>query len=604
MSEPTLLDDSDAPRASLSTLKRLLPMAEETLRNLPLAFLLLVVLSLVQVLIPQVMALVIDGPLVEARLYSESAAKALAMARAQASLEEMGLLFLGLLLVGFAAHYLSALLLQRFGQTLVLNLRRSLFAKLHRLPISYFDKHAVGRTVSRVVNDSNALSELFTSVLAAGLGDCILLVLILAVLLLSDPILSLILFVCCPFLIALVLWFRSTSAPLYETQRKVLAKINAFFSETMNGLGTVKSFGGESFMRDRFETMNQEFLNNELSLITKVARFRPGFAVARMVATGLLLTAGGFSVLYGHSTIGTLISSLLYVRLLFSPLEQLAERYNILIRARVAAARVLTLLDQPEEPSKSGVPNHNSLIEFKDVSYFYDPDKPVLKDVSFQVAPGETVALVGPTGSGKSTIVSLLMGFYPLEPERGHQGAILIDGTPLPELNLENWRRGLAYVSQELFLFKGTVGDNVSLHTEISQEQLQSALARSGARRFLDALPEGAETAVGEEGQSLSTGQRQLLAFARALAHDPKLLILDEATANIDSETEAELEKVLDLLLEGRQAVVIAHRLSTVRRADRILVLRDGQVVEQGSHQELMQKAGLYAQMVRKAGLE
>lgn len=598
-----LIPAEDAPRASFTTLKRLLPMAGKTLRNLPVAFVLLGVLSLVQVLVPQVMALVIDGPLVEARLYPAGPAQDQALARAQASLNEMGLLFLQLLVVGFVANYLSSLLLQRFGQTLVLNLRGQLFAKLHRLPISYFDKHAVGRTVSRVVNDSSALSELFTSVLAAGLGDFILLISILVILLFSDPILSAILFLFCPFLLALVLWFRNTSAPLYETQRKVLARINAFFSETMNGLGTVKSFGGENFMRLRFEQMNIEFLDNELSLITKVARFRPGFAVARMAATGLLLTAGGFSVLYGHSTIGTLVSSLLYVRLLFAPMEQLAERYNILIRARVAAARVLTLLDQPEEPRGEGIPEHGATVEFQNVTFFYESDKPVLRDVSFTVAPGETVAVVGPTGSGKSTIVSLLMGFYPLMPERGHSGAILIDGQPLTDVSLEEWRRGLAYVSQELFLFKGSVRDNVSLHSEIPPEQLQSALARSGARRFLDALPDGADTLVGEEGHSLSTGQRQLLAFARALAHDPKLLILDEATANIDSETESELEKVLDLLLEGRQAVVIAHRLSTVRRANRILVLRDGRVEEQGSHQELMQKAGLYAQMVQKAGL-
>lgn len=581
------LPQSLAP--SKEAIRRLLPLAKETLSYLPIAFVLLACQSLVQVLLPQVMRLAIDGPLA---LNDE-----LQKAQRWNELQSLGELFLQLLTVAFVANYLSTWLLQKFGQTLVLNLRQEMFKKVHRLPISYFDKNAVGRTVTRVVNDSNSISELFTSVLAAGIGDLLMLIGILAILLYTDPVLSGILAAFCPLLIWLVLWFRSRSAPLYQVQRKLLARINAYFSEILEGLGTVKSFGGEDFQKRRFEELNSEALDNELQLITLVARFRPGFAVARMAASALLLTVGGLSIIQGNSTIGTLVSSLL-----FSPLEQLAERYNILIKATVASERVLAILDLKEEPQQgTPPPADDQTIRFENVSYHYTADKPVLRDVSFSVEPGQTVALVGATGSGKSTIVSLLLGFYQLQQDQGHRGNITIGGHPLNATDLTAWRRKLAFVSQDLFLFKGTIAQNVSLYEERSKERTELALTQAACSDFVNQLPHKAETVVGEKGHALSTGQRQLLSFARALAFDPELLLLDEATANIDSETEAKIEKVLDVLLDGRQAIIVAHRLSTVRRAHKILVLSEGRILEEGNHQELMQNGGLYAAMVKKA---
>ena len=586
------LPQSLAP--SKEAIRRLLPLAKETFSYLPIAFVLLACQSLVQVLLPQVMRLAIDGPLA---LNDE-----LQKAQRWNELQSLGELFLQLLTVAFVANYLSTWLLQKFGQTLVLNLRQEMFKKVHRLPISYFDKNAVGRTVTRVVNDSNSISELFTSVLAAGIGDLLMLIGILAILLYTDPVLSGILAAFCPLLIWLVLWFRSRSAPLYQVQRKLLARINAYFSEILEGLGTVKSFGGEDFQKRRFEELNSEALDNELQLITLVARFRPGFAVARMAASALLLTVGGLSIIQGNSTIGTLVSSLLYIRLLFSPLEQLAERYNILIKATVASERVLAILDLKEEPQQgTPPPADDQTIRFENVSYHYTADKPVLRDVSFSVEPGQTVALVGATGSGKSTIVSLLLGFYQLQQDQGHRGNITIGGHPLNATDLTAWRRKLAFVSQDLFLFKGTIAQNVSLYEERSKERTELALTQAACSDFVNQLPHKAETVVGEKGHALSTGQRQLLSFARALAFDPELLLLDEATANIDSETEAKIEKVLDVLLDGRQAIIVAHRLSTVRRAHKILVLSEGRILEEGNHQELMQNGGLYAAMVKKA---
>lgn len=569
-------------------------MAQKSGRYLPVSMILLGVMALVQVLLPQVLKLAIDGPVDPTSKLSD--------AERLSQIQDLGLLFLMLLLAGFAANYLSTWLLQKFGQTLVLNLREDMFAKLHRLPITYFDKNAVGRTVTRVVNDSNSLSELFTSVLAAGLGDLLMLTGVLAVVVATDPILTIILLVFCPALTWLVWWFRKRSSPLYQEQRKLTAKINAYFSELLEGLTTSKSFRAERFHQKRFSELNEQFLANELELLKLVAVFRPGFAVARMLATAALLTLEGVWVLDGSSTLGTLVSSLLYIRLVFSPLEQLAERYNILIKATVASERVLAVLKLDEENrGEETVDENDTTVRFQNVSYHYSADKPVLRDISFEILPGQSVALVGATGSGKSTIVSLLLGFYPLSSERGHTGTITVGGHSLSQVNIETWRKRLAFVSQDLFLFKGTIAQNVTLFRESEPGRVEEALRRAACTDFVSALPNGKETIVGEKGHALSTGQRQLLSFARALAFDPALLILDEATANIDSETEQKIEKVLDVLLEGRQAIIVAHRLSTVKRADLILVLKDGVIVERGNHEELLRMGGIYAEMVKKA---
>lgn len=518
-----------------------------------------------------------------------------------AGVRDLALAYGAILLGMLALSYAKSLALNHVGQKVVQRIRTRVWQHLHRLPVKFFDQNPVGRLVTRMANDTTALSDLFTNVLSSGIEDVLRVIGVTLILAQMEPRLSLWVVAILVPLAVMTLWYKATSSSMHRKIRVLLARVNAFLQENVQGISLVKSFVAESAMQRKFESLNWEFYRAEMWLMYLNAVFRPAISGASTVATATVLWFGSRSVAADTMTLGTLIAYLFYLRLLFSPLENLAEKFNLLQGAAVASERIFRILDTPIEkgypaevrPRRERAKGH---LVFENVSFAYDPDKPVLKNVSFEVLPGQTAALVGPSGSGKTTIASLMLGFYRLQPGNGR---ILLDGKPLEEWDLVELRHQFALVQQDLFLFGRELRQNVALFSEYSDDELWKALELAQAAELVRRFPEGLKHELTERGTTLSQGERQLLSFARALVVDPPILLLDEATANIDSRTEQAIQKALKALLEGRTALVVAHRLSTVQEADQILVLRKGELVERGKHDELMRADGLYAHLYR-----
>lgn len=509
----------------------------------------------------------------------------------------LSLLYLGMLAANFLASYGASVGLNRLGQSAVLQVRGQLWRHLHRLPVKYFDENPVGRLVTRVTNDTAALSDLFSSVLATALADVVLFFGILVILWRLDAALTLRLFLLAPPLILLAWWFRRASGKLYREVRVQVAKVNTFLQESVQGIAVLKAFGRELEFADRFRTMNDEFYRVQMRLIYVFAVFRPLIDAFAVSAIAVVIWFGGGEALRHQLSVGTLVAFLLYLKLLFMPLQDLAEKFNILQSAVVASERLFGILDTPAEPSGEATRGDGSgEVRFEEVSFAYEPGVPVLDRVSFSISAGQSVALVGPTGSGKTTLAALLLGFYPL-PEGC--GKILVEGRPVGDWSAEALRARFAFVPQELFLFSGTLGQNVTLFSDLPSTAVQRAVEGSHLSSVLERLPQGLAHPLNERGTVLSQGERQLVSFARALAHPGQILILDEATASVDSRTEALIQQAMRELLRGRTSLIIAHRLSTVQEADLILVLKKGRIVERGSHAELLAAGGLYAHLYR-----
>lgn len=514
---------------------------------------------------------------------------------------ELGILtaLYGLTLVlEFGLGYAEALVTTWIGQRVMLDLRLELFRHFQRLSIPFFDRNPVGRLMTRVTSDVETLNELFSSGVVTVFGDIFTLVAIGVSMLVIDWRLALAAFAVMPVMLGVTHVFRRRVRDTFRVIRVKVAAMNTFLQERLSGVRVTQLFGREAATEARFDAINAEHLAAQRQSITLYALFFPAVEVLTATATALILWYGGFRSLGGSLTVGVLAAFIALMRRFFDPLQDLAEKFNLLQSAFASSERVFRLLDEaptvPEPAAPVSLPRPaRGEVRFEGVWFRYGPDAPwVLRDVSFTAAPGETVALVGHTGAGKSTIVNLLLRYYDVD-----RGRVLVDGVDVRDLATAELRALIGYVPQELFLFSGDVLRNVMLGSD--EARTREAARRTGADRVVARLPQGWHQQLAERGRDLSVGERQLLAFARALAADPAILVLDEATSSVDTEAEAQVQAATGALMAGRTALVVAHRLSTIQGADRILVLHHGEIRERGTHRELLAAGGLYERLYR-----
>jgi ATP-binding cassette subfamily B protein len=503
----------------------------------------------------------------------------------------VGAAFVCCLIVQFGADYFQNYLTQMMGQRVMYDIRAQVFAHLQRLPVSYFDRNPIGRLMTRATNDVQTLNEIFTSGVVTIFGDVLTLVVIVGLMVHLDAGLALVSFVVLPALFWLTAWFRPRIREAFREIRVKTARMNAFLQENITGMEVVQLFNREARNRRAFEGVNREYLGPQMRSVLYHAIFFPAMEIISAGAVALVIWYGGGKVVQSHVSIGVLIAFLQYIQRFFWPVRELSEKYNVLQSAMASSERIFELLDTPPE-RQGGAQGQGRLegrVSFRDVWFAYKGDDYVLKGVSFEVEPGHSVAVVGATGAGKSTLINLLCRFY-----EAQRGEVLVDGRDVKAWDARALRRRIGVVQQDVFMFSGTVERNIRLGGEIDPERVRRAAEDVNAARFIERLPDGYREDVRERGNLLSTGQRQLLAFARALAFDPDILVLDEATSSIDTETETLIQEAVGRLMKGRTSIVIAHRLSTIRNADRIVVLHHGEVREAGTHEELLAEKGIY----------
>ncbi|HVS74006.1 MAG TPA: ABC transporter ATP-binding protein [Candidatus Acidoferrales bacterium] len=525
---------------------------------------------------------------------------ALALNIAGGGLRWVTLGFLLVLTAAFLAQFVQIRVMQRVGQQTLFDLRGQIFGHIQRLPMSYFDRNPVGRLVTRVTTDVDALNDLFAAGVVTMINDFFLLVVMAGLLLYMNWRLALAALAVLPFILVVTYVFRNFVREANRRIRTAIARINAFLQEYISGMSVVQLFNRERKARVEFERRNRDHMLAYKDAILAFALFYPVVEFLGVAAIALLFWIGGVNILSSKLTLGVLVAFMQYAQRFFRPIQDLSEKFNVLQSAMAASERIFKLLDEPAAVASAGdsvrLEEPRGEIEFRNVWFSYrsgtelsDEDW-VLRDVSFRVAPGQTIAIVGHTGAGKTTLISLLLRFYEIQ-----RGEILLDGVDIRRLDLQDLRRHFGIVLQDPFLFTGSIETNVRLGTPgITREGVEGAIEEIGLGGFVRSLPDGVATVVSERGSTLSVGQRQLISFARALAHNPRFLILDEATSSVDTRTELQIREALDRLLAGRTAVVIAHRLSTIQHAHSILVFHKGRLREQGAHQELLAQRGIY----------
>lgn len=509
-------------------------------------------------------------------------------------LMQISAVYLAAILAGFLCDFGQQYLMQWTGQRAMFDLRRQLMTHLQKLDVAYYDRNPVGRMITRVTTDVDVLNELFASGLVTIIGDVLMLSFVLLAMFRLSPGMTLLLLAVMPFVILVTVIFRKTVTISYRRIRIAVAKINTYLQEHVNGIAVLQLFNREEKSQEEFRGVNREHMDAFKDSITAYGWFYPVVEFLSMIALAMLLSYGGFRVRDGALTLGVVVAFFQYGLRFFRPIQDLSEKYNILQGAMAASERIFKLLDtapQVVSPVSVSAPADGPLgIEFDAVWFAYKDEDWVLRDVSFQIAPGETIAVVGHTGAGKTTIANLLLRFYDVQ-----RGAIRVGGVDIREMDLLALRKKFGVVLQDPHLFTGTIESNIRLGTEgIAQHTVEHSAEQVNLGDFVRSLPERFAQPVRERGAGYSTGQKQLISFARALAHNPAVLILDEATSSVDTETEFRVRDALARLVSGRTSIVIAHRLSTIQRADRILVLHKGKLRESGTHQELLTGRGIY----------
>ncbi len=510
------------------------------------------------------------------------------------ALQRIALIYLSIIVLGFGINYLQIYLLNKTTQKIIYNMRQEIFTHLQKMSLSYFDKNPVGRLVTRVTNDTETLNEMYTNVLVNLFKDIFIILGIVIIMFRLNVQLTLVSLAIVPFVIAAAFIFRDYARDAYRMVRIKLAKINSALSENISGMEIVQIFNQEKRKLQEFISINDDYYDASMRQIKIFAVFRPSMDLLYSLALAILIWYGGGRVYSQVLQFGVLYAFINYIQKFFRPINDLSEKYNMLQSAMASSERIFKILDteidikEPKDPVQLPE-NIEGKVEFKDVWFAYEDKEWVLKDINFEIKSGETVALVGATGAGKTSIINLISRFYDIQ-----YGKILIDNTNIKEIEKNSLREKIGVVLQDVFLFTGNIGSNISLNVDLDKSRIKETAQYVNADKFISKLSNKYEHEVKERGSTLSAGQKQLLAFARALAFNPDILVLDEATANIDTETEMLIQDALEKLTAERTTIVIAHRLSTIQHADKILVMHKGKIKERGTHQELLSEKGLY----------
>ncbi|MGG6795107.1 UNVERIFIED_CONTAM: ABC transporter ATP-binding protein [Streptococcus canis] len=511
--------------------------------------------------------------------------------------------YYGMYLIQSIVQYLGNLFFARVSYSIVRDIRRDAFAKMENLGMSYFDKTPAGSIVSRITNDTEAISDMFSGILSSFISAIFIFSVTLYTMLLLDVTLTSLVVIFLPFIIILVNLYRKKSVQVIDKTRSLLSDINSKLAESIEGIRVIQAFGQEERLKDDFEVINQEYVRYANKSVALDSIFlRPAMSLLKLLAYAVLMAYFGFKGINGAITAGMMYAFIQYINRLFDPLIEVTQNFSTLQTSMVSAGRVFKLIDEEAfEPKQANQPIKVSAghIAFRNVSFSYDGKQTILDNISFEVNKGETIAFVGATGSGKSSIINVLMRFYEFQ-----EGQVLLDGHDIRDYSQKELRQSIGLVLQEPFLYHGTIASNIRMYQDLSDEEIKAAAEFVDADQFIQKLPDQYQAPVSERGSSFSTGQRQLLAFARTVASKPKILILDEATANIDSETEALVQNSLAKMRKGRTTIAIAHRLSTIQDANCIYVLDKGKIIEHGRHEELLKQKGTYYKMYQlQAGM-